>query len=296
MMQTKRVQTRHANLHVVYAGPENGPLVILLHGFPEFWYAWRKQIDALAAQGYRVLAPDQRGYNLSDKPAQVAAYGLDALAGDVLDLIKAEGREKASLVGHDWGAAVAWWTANKHPEHVEKLCILNVPHHAVMKRNLKSNPRQLARSWYMFFFQLPKVPELGMRALDFRMAENALLKSSRPGTFTAEDLSKYKEAWGRPGALRAMINWYRAILRHEPARPPSPRITVPTLMIWGAKDRFLGRELAQPSIELCDHGRLEFIENATHWVQHEEPEKVNELLTGFLGSGPGPLRATRSNA
>ena len=276
------IKTNGIILHVVQAGPVDGPLVLLLHGFPEYWRGWCNQIDALAAAGYWVWAPDQRGYNLSDKPQGIAAYNLDELAADAVGLIDAAGRETAVLVGHDWGAAVAWWTANKYPQRLRKLVILNVPHHAVMSRHLRQNKAQKRKSWYMFFFQLPWLPEAMIRAGNWWGGVRSLQASSRPGAFSAADLDGYRQAWSQPGALTAMLNWYRAMFRARPQPVASPKITVPTRLIWGAQDKFLGREMAQPSIELCANGRLHFIEEASHWVQHEEPEQVNKLLLDFI--------------
>jgi pimeloyl-ACP methyl ester carboxylesterase len=213
----------------------------------------------------------------------VAAYSLDELVADVIGLIDAAGEERVYLVGHDWGAAVAWWTANTHPERLHKLVILNVPHPNTMKRTLRTNFAQLRKSWYIFFFQLPWLPEALIRANQWRGAKQSLLSSSRPGTFSQEELAGYVAAWSQPGAFTAMINWYRAMFRTKIKPLPSKRITVPTLLIWGAQDFALGREMAQPSINRCDDGRLVFIEEAGHWVQHEEPERVNDLLLGFLG-------------
>ncbi len=282
-LEHRSILTNNVTLHVVQAGPESGPLVILLHGFPEFWYGWRHQFDFLAAAGYRVWAPDQRGYAQSEKPGGIAAYNVDQLAADVVGLIDAAGRERAILIGHDWGASVAWWTANKYPARLERLVILNVPHHSVMRRAMLQNRRQTLRSWYIFFFQLPWLPETLARAFSFAALTRLLTRTSRPGTFGPADLARYREAWAPRGALTAMINWYRAMMRRAAVmRLPSRRITVPTLMIWGTHDVALGRELAQPSIDLCDHGRLVFIEQAGHWVQHEEPERVNQLVGEFL--------------
>ncbi|QDK80959.1 alpha/beta hydrolase [Spirosoma sp. KCTC 42546] len=267
-------------LHVVQAGPIDGPLIILLHGFPEFWYGWRKQIDALAEAGFRVWAPDQRGYNISDKPTGIAAYSLDSLVADVIGLIDAAGRHNAILVGHDWGAAVAWWTAVSFPERVERLVVLNVPHPIVMKRYASRNIGQMLRSWYIGFFQLPWLPEAVVRLGNWAFLTQTLRRSSRRGIFSDTDLKHYTAAWSQPGAAKAMINWYRASLQKPPARQPTIRVTVPTLLIWGVRDQFLKREMAQLSIDLCDNGRVEFIENATHWVQHEEAKRVNELIMG----------------
>ncbi len=281
------IGTNGITLHVAQAGPKTGPLVILLHGFPEFWYGWRHQIGYLADAGYRVWAADQRGYNLSDKPRGVAAYNLDLLALDVIGLIDAAGVERASLVGHDWGAGVAWWVAAKHPERLNRLVILNVPHPAVMWRTIWRDPPQWLRSWYVLFVQLPGVPEALARANNWRAMTGALQSTSRPGAFTDADLELYRQAWSQPEAFTAMLNWYRAILR-EPAKPlRNPRISVPTLMLWGVHDVALGRELAKPSIDMCDRGRLVFCEDATHWVQHDEPDRVNRLIGEFLQGGSG---------
>ena len=283
-MEHKWIETNGITLHLVQDGPPNGPLVILLHGFPEFWYGWRRQIPALAQAGYRVWAPDQRGYSRSDKPAGIAAYNLDELAQDVLGLIQAAGEEQAAVIGHDWGAGVAWWLAMKHPQAVRKLGILNVPHPAVQRRLMRQDPGQLLRSWYMFFFQIPWLPEMLMSLNHYAGMARALEGSARPGTFTPEDLARYREAWSQPGALTSMIHWYRAIFRHPPRPAPDIRIHAPTRIIWGARDRFLKLEGARISLELCDQGELTVIPEATHWVQHEEAARVNELLLAFLAS------------
>ncbi|MBN2044154.1 MAG: alpha/beta hydrolase [Anaerolineales bacterium] len=276
------ITTNGINLHVVQAGDPKGKLVILLHGFPEFWYGWRKQIPRLASAGYRVWVPDQRGYNLSAKPKGLPAYSLNQLAGDVIGLIDAAGVEQALLVGHDWGAAVAWWTAQNYPERISRMVVMNVPHGLVMKKHLRSSLSQLEKSWYMFFFQIPWIPELLIRAQNWKIAARTLVGTSERGAFSKDDIFKYKQAWSQPGAIQALLNWYRALLR-RPARPINgPRIKVPTLLIWGAQDRFLGREMAHPSIEFCDQGKLIFIEEATHWVQHEASERVNQLIVDFF--------------
>jgi len=277
--------TNGINLHVVMAGPADGPLVLLLHGFPEFWYGWRRQIPALAAAGYHVWAPDQRGYNRSDKPAGVGAYAIETLAKDIVGLIEASGREQVYLVGHDWGAAVAWWVAGTYPERVKKLAILNVPHPSVMQRTVWEDAEQRKKSWYIFFFQLPWLPEKSLSDNGYTNAIRALKGSSRRGTFSDDDIAAYRQAWSQPGALTGMLNWYRAAVRNQGMGVPLGRIRVPTLMIWGANDMALSRRMAQPSIDLCDDGRLVFLEEASHWVQHEEPDAVNRLLLDFLGDG-----------
>ncbi|WP_207461680.1 alpha/beta hydrolase [Azospirillum sp. SYSU D00513] len=270
-------------LHAVEAGPPDGPLVILLHGFPEFSHGWRRQVGPLAEAGFRVLAPDQRGYNLSDKPGRVEDYRIDRLAGDVLRLADGAGRQRFSVVGHDWGGIVAWWLAIHHPDRLERAAILNAPHPATLARHMAAHPTQLLRSWYVAFFQIPGLPERLATAARFRLLERSMRSSSRPGTFTEDDLARYRAAWAQPGALTAMIDWYRA-LRLNP-RPSTDRVRVPTLVIWGDRDAFLDRRLAEAAAALCDDARVEHLDAATHWVQHEEPERVNCLLIGFLRGG-----------
>ena len=271
-------------LHYVEAG--QGPVVVLLHGFPEFWFGWRFQIPALAEAGFRVVAPDMRGYNLSSKPTGIDAYDIDRLAADVRDLVAERGESRALLAGHDWGAAVAWATAMRHPEVVERLAILNVPHPRRMLAALR-RPGQLARSWYMFFFQLPWLPERVVRADCWRAFRFGFEHDARPGAFTPEDIARYIEAWSQPGAVPAMLNYYRAALRQGPRRAPARLrpVEAPTLVIWGERDRYIGRELAEPPREDVPHlDRVVRLPAASHWVQHDEPQRVNELLIEFLSA------------
>jgi pimeloyl-ACP methyl ester carboxylesterase len=278
------VKTNGVRLHVVMAGPQDGPLVILLHGFPEFWLCWEAQIAFLAAQGYRVWAPDQRGYNMSSKPRRIAAYNLDELVDDLIGLIDAAGRERAFLAAHDWGAGVAWWAARLFPERFEKMVILNGPHGSVMEQHLTENRSQLLKSWYMLFFQLPWLPEFGMRFGNWDGLINGLKSSNHPMAVNQdnEKLDAYRMAWSQPGAMTAMVNWYRAAARERPTRKASPKVQVPTLIIWGTEDNFLGRELAEPSAALCVDEQLVFIEGASHWVQQDSAEKVNWLMKDFF--------------
>ena len=280
-LRHENIATNGIHLHVVQAGPEDGPLVILLHGFPEFWYGWAGQIDALVDAGFRVWVPDQRGYNLSDKPKRVRAYHLDELATDIFGLISAAGVEKAHVVGHDWGAAVVWWMGLLNPEPLDRLVTVNVPHPVVMKRHLLSSFAQLRKSWYMFFFQLPWMPERVMLGNDCAQGKRLLKGASNEGSFDDEDLELYQKAWEQPDAVRSMVNWYRAAFRFLPS-PSEMRVTVPMMLIWGTNDIALGEEMAQPSIGLCDQGRLEKIKGASHFVQHDEPERVGALIREFL--------------
>lgn len=272
-------------LHVVLAGPTSGKPLILLHGFPEFWFAWRHQIDHFVSSGYRVIIPDQRGYNLSEKPAEIASYSIDVLAKDVVGLLDTVANSKAFVVGHDWGAAVTWYLAARYSDRVDRTAILSAPHPRVFIRNLIMNPAQLRRSWYMFFFHLPWLPELILHRRDWALLVRVLRNTSPPGVFSDSDLAGYKESWARKDALTGMLNWYRATLR-VPLKlaldPKASRVKVSTLLIWGKNDQFVGEAMARESLLYCDDGHLEMLETATHWVQHEQAAQVNRLLSQFF--------------
>jgi pimeloyl-ACP methyl ester carboxylesterase len=266
----------------VQAGPQSGVPVLLLHGFPEFWYGWRKQIPALVKEGCRVIVPDQRGYNLSDKPKGVKNYELFTLVEDIIGLIDALGYEKVNLVGHDWGGVVSWMLAYKYPERLHKLCILNAPHPAAMLKTLFRSLDQIRRSWYVLLFQLPWIPEAGMRRNDWRGAELALRGSGKIHTFTNEDIEKYKEAWAQPNAMTSMLNWYRAIVHKKSWISEDMRIKIPTLMMWGMKDFALSSRMARPSMDYVDEGNLIIFPEATHWVHLDASDEVNHYLVDFI--------------
>ena len=268
------------SLHVEEAGPEDGPLLILLHGFPGFSYDWRQHIEPLATRGFHVVALDMRGYNSSDKPRGLKAYHLDALASDVLALADSYGARTFRLVGHDWGGHVAWWTAAHHPDRVERVAILNVTHPDLWQRLMRRSLKQALRSTYVAFFQLPIVPELLMKANNYAAARAMLTLTSRPGTFSPQDLERYVQAWSNPGALTAMLNYYRALRLKKWTRPA--RVRQPLLLVWGTRDVFLERSGAVASLKLCDQGRVLWLEGATHWALMEEHEKVNAALGEFF--------------
>lgn len=276
------IETNGVLLHTAVTGPEDGPLVILLHGFPEFWYGWKHQIGALAKQGYRVMAPDQRGYNLSSKPSGAENYTLNDLRDDIAGLIEQSGKEKAIVIGHDWGGAVAWHLAATRPELVDKLIAINIPHPQAMPRVMMRNPLQWVKSSYMVYFQLPKLPERMMAARDFRFMKQALADTSRKDAFAGEDLERYGEAWAQPGALTGMLNWYRALPKGSFRQTPKRKIDVPVRILWGVGDQFLSPQLAKESLTFCTDGELVFIGQATHWVHHEQPLIVNRLIREFL--------------
>jgi epoxide hydrolase 4 len=273
-------QVGDVTLHYVEAG--EGPLVVLLHGFPEFSFGWREQIPALAAAGFHVVAPDLRGYNLSSRPSHIKDYAGAKLADDISRLIRELGYESAMLVGHDWGGTVAWTVAMNHPEVVERLAIPDAAHPRKLQKGL-FNPRQLLRSWYFFFFVLPWLPERIVRARRFRFFRH-FLRDASPA-YTPAEIDRYVEAWSQPGALKGMIDYYRYSVLTPPwkawnaIRP----ISAPTLVIWGQRDRYLGRKLAQPEHrDVPNLDRVERLPNASHWVHHDEAERVNELLVDFF--------------
>ena len=265
------------DIHYVEAG--DGPLVVLLHGFPEFWYGWRQQIAPLVKAGFRVVAPDLRGYNLSSRLEGFTEYTADKPAEDIRGLIHELGAESAMVVGHDWGGSVAWTLAMNHPEVVDRLAILNAAHPRKLNEGLKT-PRQLLRSWYFFYFQFPWLPERRARRWHWRFFKR-FLRDARPA-FSAEELDRYVEAWSQPGAAKAMIDYYRAAVRLG-SKQEVRTVTAPTLVIWGQGDRYLGPKLAEPHQEdVPNLDRVERLPNASHWVHHDEAERVNELLVDFL--------------
>jgi pimeloyl-ACP methyl ester carboxylesterase len=271
---------RFGKLHGIEAGPVAGPLVILLHGFPDFSWGWRKQVPALVARGFHVVVPDQRGYAHSDKPLDIGDYRLNELEADVLAIADGCGRDRFRLIGHDWGGVVAWWTAARHPHRVEQLVVINAPHPDAWSEMKRDRWKQMRKSWYIAFFQLPWLPEFVLELRNFWLLRRTLRRSARAGTFTTGTLENYAGIWSQPGALTAMLNYYRALLRRP--RGKLPRITRPTLLLWGEQDDFLTRALAEASLELCDHARAVFFPDATHWVHLEEAEAVNEAIGGFF--------------
>jgi epoxide hydrolase 4 len=283
--EEKIYQVNGISLHCREAGDAGGPVIVLLHGFPEFWYGWQKQIGYFAGRGFRVVVPDQRGYNRSSKPRGVRAYTLQQLTRDIAALIGQLSSRPVVLAGHDWGGAVAWAVATHYPQLLSKLVILNMPHPQVMQQRLRRDPRQMLRSWYAAFFQFPFLPQLFTGAFNFKGLERALVKTARPGSFSAQDLQRYKKAWRQPGALKAMINWYKAY-KYNAITWDRP-VTTPTLIIWGKKDAFLQHQMAAASLKKCVDARLEMIPHATHWLHHEQPDLVNSLIHRFVGGGVG---------
>jgi len=285
-MEYRFVATNGVTLHCAVAGPEDGPLVILLHGFPEFHAGMAGPMRALADAGYRVVAPDQRGYNLSDKPRATSAYSIEVLAQDVIGLIDAFGAERAHVVGHDWGAAVTWWLALTSPHRLRRVAVANVPHPSVMSKQIRTDPDQRRKSWYIFAFQIPWLPEALAGSTRLRTAFAArIAATSRPGAFTPADLAALQEAWSQPGAAHGMISWYRAAVQKRPDPPFDRRVRVPVLIIWGLHDIALSSKMIGPSADLCDDVRVITYDDATHWVLHDKPLETGAAITDFLDRG-----------
>lgn len=272
--------TNGVRLHYVTQG--EGPLMLMLHGFPEFWYSWRHQIPEFAKY-YKVVALDLRGYNDSDKPKAQSAYAMDELVKDVEGVIKGLGYNKCTLVGHDWGGAIAWNFAYKHPDMLDKLIVLNLPHPAKFAEGLRT-PQQIQRSWYVFFFQLPLLPELFVQSNDYQFIETAIKGMAvDKSAFSQADIDAYKDAAAKRGALTATINYYRNAFQPKFFNQSLGVLEVPTLMIWGEKDIALGKELTYGTEAYVRDFQIKYIPNCSHWVQQEQPSLVNQYIREFLG-------------
>lgn len=276
---TQFVHVNSMRLHLYVAGPENGPLLIFLHGFPDFGGAWHRQLAYFGARGYRVIAPDQRGYGDSDKPPNVAAYRIDKLAGDIAGLADALGHDRFDLVAHDWGGVVAWHLLEHYPQRIRRAVIMNAPELGVLGRVARRSLNQLAKGKYILFFQLPRLPE----AVIGSHGGNRLLHASGlSAVLDKPDRARYRQAWD--GALTSMLNWYRAALRSGSGGKADSRqpIDTPLLILWSKQDHYLVPELAEQCATLCSNARLEYLEGVGHWLYHEQPEAINARIEDFL--------------
>ena len=286
------VQINHVNiltngvrLHCAVAGPEDGPLVIALHGFPEFWRGMLSPMVTLAKAGYRVVAPDQRGYGLSEKPGQISDYRIEVLADDVAGLITAMGHQQARILGHDWGAAVAWWLALTNPEVVRSLIVVNVPHPRVLAKQIRSSRQQLRKSWYIFAMQVPWLPQrLLFSRLGRPVFARTLARTALAGSLTPEYQQQLTRSWTSEDSGRGMTHWYRAAVQQRPPSLTDKFVHVPTLILWGRKDVALTPQMAEASVELCDNGELIMYDDATHWLLHDEPVDTADRIVAFFDS------------
>lgn len=273
------VTTNGIRLHYVTQG--EGQLMLMLHGFPEFWYSWRHQISEFA-KDFKVVAPDLRGYNDSDKPAHKSAYVMTEFIQDMKGLIEALGYDRAILIGHDWGGAIAWQFAYTHPAMVDRLIVLNIPHPAKFAEGLRT-PQQLIKSSYIFFFQLPLLPEWFIQLNDYKALESAFAGMAvNKKTFSQVDIDAYKDAFAKRGALTATLNYYRNLFQQGITTREWGVLDVPTLMIWGEDDLPLGKELTYGTAQYVRDFRVRYIPNCSHWVQQEQPQLVNQYIREFL--------------
>ena len=278
-------------LHYAAAGPADGDLVVLLHGFPEFWYAWRHQLPALADKGYHVVAPDLRGYNRSDKPVGVSSYGIDHLVADVVGLFHHLDRESAHVAGHDWGGGIAWEVARVRPDVVDRLAVLNAPHPRALQRELLRNPGQLRRSWYMAYFQVPRLPEWGLTRNGGALVARVLREGATdPAAFTGGELMHFRIAFCREGVATAAVNYYRAMVREGICRVlrgrglGDPTVAVPTLVLWGEQDEALSPALLEGLDDWVPELTVERFPEAGHWLVADEPGDVSRQLGDFFAT------------
>ncbi|MBD2078033.1 alpha/beta fold hydrolase [Phormidium sp. FACHB-592] len=273
------IHTNGIKLHYVTQG--EGPLMLMLHGFPEFWYSWRHQIPEFA-RDYKVVALDLRGYNDSDKPEAQSAYVMAEFIKDIKGVIEGLGYDRCVLVGHDWGGAIAWSFAYAYPELIDRLIVLNLPHPAKFAEGLRT-PQQLIRSAYIFFFQLPVLPELLIQLNDFQVLEAAFKGMAvDKTTFSDDDIEAYKNAFAKRDTLTATLNYYRNMFEQGLTTSDWGILTVPTLLIWGEADAALGKELTYGTEKYVQDFRIRYIPNCSHWVQQEQPLLVNQLMRDFL--------------
>lgn len=285
------VQANGLRFHVATCGTGER-LALCLHGFPECWYSWRHQMPLLARLGYRVWAPDLRGYGESDRPLGIQAYAVERLMDDVAGLIDAAGARSTVLIAHDWGGVIAWYFALRRVRPLDRLVVMNLPHPAIMDRALRTW-RQMRKSWYALFFQIPRLPEALLRAQDYRAVGEAFrgmaIDKSR---FPDDVLRVYRDNAARRGALTAMLNYYRAFVRGGGGtRQRSlgyPLIETPTLLLWGEEDSALGKETTYGTERFVPNLTLRYLPRVSHWVQQEAPETVNAMLEAWLTDRPVP--------
>jgi len=303
-----RVPTTGVNLHVVEGGNEKGELIILLHGFPDCWYAWKSVIPHLVEEGYYVVVPDLRGYNLSDKPKGLWEYEIRDMADDVLGLLEHFKRDKAIIAGHDWGGIIGWHLATKNPAAVSKLIVLNSPHPAALRRELAKDPTNIITLWYILFFSIPIIP-------------NSLL-TYHPNLFVRRYFHKLSQldediqssAWVQEGAMESMLSYYKSLLRslifnlghtsltktkkkkdtsNGPAAD-SQVVQAPTLLIWGERDASLIKESAECG-QWVPKVQIRYLKEATHYVLQDAPKTVTNYILEFLGKVPPPTTPNNQN-
>lgn len=277
MKKSTYVKVNGVRLHAILAGPKKGNPIILLHGFPEFWLSWEKEIEILSNNGFRVIVPDLRGFNRSDKPKEVSQYTSDIMAKDIVELIKELGYEKVALGGHDMGGWISWTLLTYYPELFSKAIILNCPHPKAYFAYVRTSISQMMKSWYAFFFRMPFIPEIILTATNFFPYTSNLSKklSKKKKLF-------YLEAYKKEGAVSANLNFYRCIIKgHLVNDTSTTRVKVPVKLLWGLKDRYLNKDLIKESLKYCNNGSVRCFPNSSHWIPIEEPEEVSKEIINF---------------
>jgi len=282
-LESRRVSTNGIDLHIVEAGPKEGPPVVLLHGFPEFWWAWIEQIGPLAKAGFRVIVPDQRGYNESDKPLAVADYQMATREQDIIGLIDSLGYQTVYLAGHDVGGSVAWHLVIDYPDRFRKFVVFDVAH-PLSFRDVEKGSQRKTTSWHRTLAQLPYVAEYVARFANWALIVTTMRGSARPGTFPNDEMKLYRSAWARPGANTGMANWLRAQAQYPGELSGDAKVRVPTLIVWGLKDEFADATLARPSLQRCTEASLVEIPDAGHWLLHEQPERTSREMIEFFNA------------
>jgi pimeloyl-ACP methyl ester carboxylesterase len=290
-VETIRVAANHISFEVATLGTGNR-LALCLHGFPEHAFSWRFQMPLLAKLGYRVWAPNLRGYGATDSPREVSAYQVETLVDDVAGLIISSGAEETLLIAHDWGAWLAWMLAMRYPHLINRLVVISLTHPACFVREFR-RPVQFLKSWYMLFFQIPVLPELLLGIRQGRaLAKFIRYTSSDPSRFPDEVIEVYRRNAARPGGLTAMLNWYRGLFRgggmSRLRSQHLPKVTTPTLFIWGDADSFLGAGTTRGIEDYVPDLTFRILPGVSHWVQQEAPEAVNSMLEAWLAGTPVP--------
>jgi pimeloyl-ACP methyl ester carboxylesterase len=279
------LKLKDIKLHYVENGDKSKPLILLCHGFPEFWFSWRHQLKYFAKTHW-VVAIDMRGYGDSEKPKKISDYDLPILEKDIVEVVRALGKEKCVLVGHDWGGAVSWNVAANNPQVVDKLVILNAPHPHAFQKKVKSSLGQFFKSWYVFLFQLPILPELTIHVQDLDIFRQMFLNANGQCCVSDEDLEAFKYTFSKKGAWTPPLNYYRNVLSAKRIVDPNflsiPKIKCPTLIIWGENDIALSKDLPELTREFVDDIRIEYLARGTHFIQNDMPDEVNKSIQKFV--------------
>lgn len=273
----QNVSVNKVILSVLTAGPPDGEPVVILHGFPEYALSFKKQILHLAGHGYFVIAPDQRGYHLSSKPLFPKNYALPKLCQDVLGLMDHFKIKKAYLLGHDWGSIVSWQLISLYPERFLKAVITSSPHASVIRKHLFTDVSQILKSWYIFFAQIPLIPEALLKADSYEFFKRKIRESSLYGPYDESELSALQESWVKNKSMKPMLNWYRAMSKNR-SKKLGGKISVPVTLLWGKCDPFVGSQMAFECAELCESCEVILFNETGHWPHHERADEINRLL------------------